>query len=166
MYHNRSESVWDICSAIPPSHQVWHSLGPTMLLTPQMLTTGVSEEQKANIDTRYFTRFQLVSATGGLKKCWFPCNKLAPNNLLWTSFSQQKQNFHLTLCMLEKIFMAFCRPLIFLKINFIEKVFPECHLSVKQFGSRSGLTFCQAWYGLKLFVKVIACCRRYGQVKS
>ena len=32
----------------------------------------------------------------------------------------------------------------FFKIHFFEKFFQECHLSVKQFGSRSGWTFCRA----------------------
>ena len=34
--------------------------------------------------------------------------------------------------------------LIFFKINFSENFFQEYHQSVKQFGSRSGTTFCQA----------------------
>ena len=32
----------------------------------------------------------------------------------------------------------------FLKINFFKKFFQEYHQSVKQFGPRSGLTFCRA----------------------
>ena len=42
------------------------------------------------------------------------------------------------------IFHAFCRLLLFFKSNFFEKLFQEYHQSVKQFGSRSGPTFCQA----------------------
>ena len=41
-----------------------------------------------------------------------------------------------------KFFMLFCRLLIFFKINFFEQIFREYHLTVKQFGSRSGPTFC------------------------
>ena len=39
---------------------------------------------------------------------------------------------------------------------FFKKIFQEYHQSVKQFGSRSGLTFCRAWSGSKLFAKVIS----------
>ena len=38
----------------------------------------------------------------------------------------------------------FCSLLIFFKINFFEKLFQEYNQGVKQFGSRSGLTFCPA----------------------
>ena len=55
-----------------------------------------------------------------------------------------------------KFFMDFCRLLIFFKIDFFKKFFQEYHQSVKQFGSRSGPTFCPAWSGSKLFVKVIS----------
>ena len=41
-------------------------------------------------------------------------------------------------------FSCFCCLLIFFKINFVENFFQEYHQSVKQFGSRSGLTFCRA----------------------
>ena len=37
----------------------------------------------------------------------------------------------------------------------IKKFFHEHYQSVKQFGSRSGLTFCGSWSGSKLFEKVI-----------
>ena len=37
-----------------------------------------------------------------------------------------------------KFFMNICRLLIVFKINFFEKFFQKHHLSVKQFGSRSG----------------------------
>ena len=40
--------------------------------------------------------------------------------------------------------MLFCPLLMFFKINFFEKFFQEYHQSVKQFGSSSGQTFCQA----------------------
>ena len=36
----------------------------------------------------------------------------------------------------------FCRLLIFFKINFFEKFFRDYHQSVKQFGFRSGPTYC------------------------
>ena len=42
----------------------------------------------------------------------------------------------------------------FFKINYFKKFFQEYHQSVKQFGSRSGPTFCLAWSGSKLFTKV------------
>ena len=46
-----------------------------------------------------------------------------------------------------------CWP--FRKIIFFKNFFQEHYQSVKQFGSRSGLTFCQSWSGSKLFPKVI-----------
>ena len=53
-----------------------------------------------------------------------------------------------------KLYMLFCPLLIlFCKINFFEKFFQKYHLSVKQIGSRSGPTFCQAWSGSNLFAK-------------
>ena len=39
----------------------------------------------------------------------------------------------------------------FFKINFFENLFQKCHQSVKQFGSRSGPTFCRAWSWSKPF---------------
>ena len=39
---------------------------------------------------------------------------------------------------------------------FIKKNFKEHYQSVKQFGSRSGPTFCRPWSGSKLFAKVIS----------
>ena len=42
------------------------------------------------------------------------------------------------------ILHAFCHLLILFKINFLEKFFQEYYQSVKQFGSRSGPTFCRA----------------------
>ena len=50
----------------------------------------------------------------------------------------------------------FNRLLLIFKIHFFEKFIQECHQRVKQFGSRSGLTFCQAWSGSKLFAKVLS----------
>ena len=41
-----------------------------------------------------------------------------------------------------EFFMLCCRLLIFFKINIFKKFFQEYHQSVKQFGSRSGPTFC------------------------
>ena len=54
-----------------------------------------------------------------------------------------------------KFFRAFCHLLIFSKIVFFFK-FLEYSQSVKQFGSRSGPMFCQAWSGSKLFAKFIS----------
>ena len=63
----------------------------------------------------------------------------------------------LTLCPLEKVvYMLFCSVLIFSKSNFFKNFFQEYHQSVKQFGFRSGPTFCRAWSGSKLFAKVIS----------
>ena len=42
------------------------------------------------------------------------------------------------------------------KNNFFQKLFQEYHQSVKQFRSRSGLTFCRVWSGSKLFAKVVS----------
>ena len=69
-----------------------------------------------------------------------------------------------TLWMLGNFARFFCRLLIFFKINFSKKFFQKYHQSIKQFGSRSGLTYCQAWSGSKLFAKIIS--RRHKQVMS
>ena len=45
---------------------------------------------------------------------------------------------------LYSLLQAFCRLLIFVEINVFEKFFQEYHQSVKQFGSRSGPTYCRA----------------------
>ena len=66
----------------------------------------------------------------------------------------------LTLSRLGNFSCFFCRLLIFFKSTFFKKLFQEYHLSVKQLGSRSGLTCCWAWSGSKLFAKVIS--RRYS----
>ena len=50
-----------------------------------------------------------------------------------------------------KFFPLFCRLLIFSKSTFSKNSF-----SVKQFGSRSGPTFCRDWSGSNLFAKVIS----------
>ena len=49
-----------------------------------------------------------------------------------------------TLSLLGNFFPLFCRLLFFFKISFFEKFFQEYHLSVKQFGSRSGPPKCWA----------------------
>ena len=55
-----------------------------------------------------------------------------------------------------KFFKLYYHLLIFFsKINFLEKIFQEYHLSVKQIWSRSGPTFRRAWSGSKLFAKDI-----------
>ena len=55
-----------------------------------------------------------------------------------------------------KCCMLLCRLPIIFKINLSEKIFQEYHQSVKQFGSRSGPTFCRARSGSKLFAKIIS----------
>ena len=45
---------------------------------------------------------------------------------------------------------------LFFKINLFKKLFQEHYQGVKQFGSRSGPTFCRSWSGFKLFAKVIS----------
>ena len=79
--------------------------------------------------------------------CIFPC---------WSSFLPflfQVKHLVLTLCIILHALFLCC---FFFKINFFEKLFQEHNQSVKQFGSRSGLTFCQAWSASKLFAKVIS----------
>ena len=49
-----------------------------------------------------------------------------------------------------KWFFFFCRWLNFFKIYYFKKFFQEYHQSVKQFGSRSGLTFCHSLHHLFL----------------
>ena len=51
---------------------------------------------------------------------------------------------------------AFCRLLIFKKSSFFKKNPFRITISVKQFGPRSGPTFCRARSGSKLFAKVIS----------
>ena len=58
--------------------------------------------------------------------------------------------------MLGNFSWSFCRLLTFFKIFFFsKKIFQEHYQSVKQFGSRSGPTFCRSWSGSELFVKGI-----------
>ena len=54
-----------------------------------------------------------------------------------------------------KYFMIFCCLKIFFKTNIFKKLLQEYHQSGKQFGSRSGLTFCWAWSGSILLTKAI-----------
>ena len=56
----------------------------------------------------------------------------------------------------RSIFHDFLSPAEFFKINFFEKFFQEYHQNVKQFGSRSGLTFSRALSGSKPFAKAIS----------
>ena len=56
----------------------------------------------------------------------------------------------------ENFFPIFLSSADFFMINFSEKSFQEYDQSVKQFGSRSGQTFCRALPGSKLFAKVIS----------
>ena len=61
--------------------------------------------------------------------------------------------------------MLFCRLLIFFQKHlFFEKLFQEYCQSIKQFGSRSGPTFCRLWSKSKLFAKFIS--RRHWLAKS
>ena len=55
-------------------------------------------------------------------------------------------DMELTLCMLGNFTDGFSSSadFFFQNIFFFEKIFQECHQSVNQFGSRSGLTFCGA----------------------
>ena len=64
-------------------------------------------------------------------------------------------NKMLILWMLGNYACFFCCLWIFLKLLFFKNIFQEYHQSVKQFGSRSGPTFCRFWSGSKLFAKAI-----------
>ena len=69
--------------------------------------------------------------------------------------------FSLTLCMLGNSPCFYCRLLTFFKINFFKILFQEHYQSVKQSGSRSGLTFCLLKnvcpeFGSKLCTKIIS----------
>ena len=74
---------------------------------------------------------------------------------------QNKQTCHqsswffsmLTLCMLGIFSCSCCRLLIFFLINFLQNILRNTVSVSKQFGSRSGPTFCRFWFGSKLFVK-------------
>ena len=68
-------------------------------------------------------------------------------------FQYNKEQEQLTLCMLSIFSCCFGCLLIFFEIN-VQKIIPWI-LSVKQFGLRSGPTFCWAWFGSELFSKVI-----------
>ena len=77
----------------------------------------------------------------------------------WSGLCQIAFQIHLLLMLLSPLTLTpflFLSSAEFFKINFFEKFFQECYQSVKQFGSRSGPTFCQAWSGSKLFAKVIS----------
>ena len=57
-------------------------------------------------------------------------------NVFFSTISYyNKESKHLTPCC-----MLFCHMWIFFKLIFSKKIFPECHQSVRQFRSRSGLT--------------------------
>ena len=58
------------------------------------------------------------------------------------STNHKNAAFLIFLSSLATGFCHICR--IFSKINFLETIFQEYHQCVKHFGSRSGLTFCQA----------------------
>ena len=53
-------------------------------------------------------------------------------------------------------FACFLSSADFFKIDFFKKKFQEHYQSVKQFGPRSGPTFCRSRSGSKLFAKVIS----------
>ena len=53
-------------------------------------------------------------------------------------------------------FFVVCRFFFKLTFFFFKKIFQQYHQSVKQFGSRSGQTFCRAWSGSKLFANVFS----------
>ena len=53
----------------------------------------------------------------------------------------------------------------FFLLNFFKKSF-RITISVKQFGSRSGPTFCRAWSGSKLFAKIISIRQKSPQARK
>ena len=63
---------------------------------------------------------------------------------------------YITLCPLGNFAYFLSSADLFQNQHFFKKFFQEYHQSVKQFGSRSGPTFCQAWSGSKLFAKLPA----------
>ena len=65
--------------------------------------------------------------------------RVLPDTLLWT------------LCLLRGLFSVFVVCWFFSKPTFFKKIIQEYLQSVKQFGSRSCLTFSEAWSGSKLF---------------
>ena len=95
-------------------------------------------------------QFCWLSQLQKLYKIWILC-KLRMFHILYISHGC----LTLTLCMLGN-FSCFCRLLLFFfKINIFKKFFQIHYPCVKQFGSRSGRTFCRSWSGSKLFAKVI-----------
>ena len=58
-------------------------------------------------------------------------------------FFSRNQSFGLTLCLLDN-FECFLSSADLFKIIFFKKFFQEYHQCFKQFGSRTGQTFCRA----------------------
>ena len=75
---------------------------------------------------------------------------------MFTFYQVYKYYDFLTLCMLGNFSCFCCRLLTYYKIDFLKKILQGHYKSVKQFGSRSGPTFCLSWSGSKLFAKVFS----------
>ena len=81
-----------------------------------------------------------------------------PGDFFFSHDSIYNSNYLLACWVILQVF--WCRLLIFSpKLTFLKKFFREYHQAVKQFGSRSGPTKCQAWSESKLFANIIS--RRY-----
>ena len=65
-------------------------------------------------------------------------------SVLWVATIANVQLTFLTLCLLGNFVCFFVVCGFFFKLTFSKEIFQEHHQSVKQFGSRSGPTFCQA----------------------
>ena len=107
------------------------------------------------------TPVRLEPATLGLESTWHSTNK--PLRFLSTPMTikrcantvdpeDARQNATVQLCLLGN----FALLIFFFKISFFKNLFQEYYQRVKQFGSRPGPIFCQAWSGSKLFAKVIS----------
>ena len=119
---------------------------------------GISRESFVSRQLTWNARLYLVSQVWN--KIWKHCLW----QILGEAFRAKRRGLYtmhacpdifLTLCLLAN-FACFCHLLISFKIHFFEKLFKEYHQNFKQFGSRSGWTFCPAWSGSKLFAKVIS----------
>ena len=78
---------------------------------------------------------------------------LGPSSMVFLKFKKNSAGY---------FFMIFCYLLRFFKINFFKIFFKEYYQSVKQFESRSGSTFSQAWSDIQSgLIRVQTVCKDY-----
>ena len=108
-----------------------------LCLLCKLLISGLLIFFKINFFNKFFKKYHdSVKQLGSRSGLFFVEPDLGPNCLQRLSVDSRGE-----LCLLGKLFI--CCLLIFFKINFLEKFCQKYHDSVKQFGSRSGTTFCR-----------------------